>query len=106
MKNIQFIDGALNSAYDIFACEDSDFKALFPGDRQDIEFIEDVVERMGDDAAGAIIIRVSQNKLNKPNVDGIHGTMFFGLAYKREYYPRKIESDLDALSRGAYTGQD
>jgi hypothetical protein len=106
VKNVQFIDGALNCSYDVFACEEADFRLLFPGEGQDIEFIEDVIERMGDDAAGEIILRVSQNELNKPEIAGIHGTMFFDLIHKKKFYPRKIASDLDALSRGVYPAQD
>jgi hypothetical protein len=30
MKNIQVIDGAKNSAYDIFSCTEEEFKLLFP----------------------------------------------------------------------------
>jgi hypothetical protein len=43
MKNIQVIDGAMNAAYAIFAVTDEEFSALFPGEGQDVEFIEDVI---------------------------------------------------------------
>jgi len=100
VKNIQFIDGAENSAYDVFQCADEDFQILFPGDGQNIEFIEDTIERIGDKIAGEIVRRVSNNPLRKSDVNGIHGTMFFGLSKKREYYPSKREADLDVSGRG------
>ncbi|MBB3428897.1 hypothetical protein FHT85_005928 [Rhizobium sp. BK312] len=100
MKNIQFIDGADNAAYDVFVCDDGDFSILFPQEGQDIEFIEDVIERIGDDAAGSIIGRVSKRPLRKSVVQGIHGTLFFGLSSKKEFYPRRREADLDHTARG------
>lgn len=51
MKNIQVIDGAINSAYAIFAVTEDEFKLIFPDYGQNIEFIEDMVERLGDDRA-------------------------------------------------------
>ena len=42
MKNIQVIDGASNSVYDIFAATDEEFDLIFlPG--TDIAFIDEVV---------------------------------------------------------------
>jgi len=44
MKNIQVVDGANNTAYDIFAATDEEFKLIFPADT-DIAFIDEVIER-------------------------------------------------------------
>jgi hypothetical protein len=44
MKNIQVIDGAINSVYDIFAATDEEFALIFPGD-QDVAFIDEVMAR-------------------------------------------------------------
>ncbi len=42
MKNIQVIDGALNSVHDIFSVTDEEFSLIFP-DGQDIAFIDEVM---------------------------------------------------------------
>jgi len=43
MKNIQIIDGAVNSVYEIYMVPDEDFSRLFPNDA-DIAFAEDFSE--------------------------------------------------------------
>lgn len=100
MKNIQFIDGAENSAYDVFQSSEDDFQVIYPQSGQDVEFIEDLIERLGDAAAGVIVSRISGNPIRKPDVSGIHGTLFIGLASRRHFYPNKRESDLDHDGRG------
>ena len=40
MKNIQVIDEAINARYAIYAVTDDELAFLFPGDGQDIEFIQ------------------------------------------------------------------
>ena len=91
MKNIQVIDGAVNAAYTIFAVTEDEFCLIFPGDGQDIEVIEDMVARLGDDRVGKIMAPVWDREIPKPEVCGIHGTLFYGLAEKRKYYESKRE---------------
>lgn len=100
MKNIQIIDEMPNTAYDIFSCSEADFHALFaPG--TDIEFIEDVLERLGTDRLSEILTRLWKQPVVKSSVQGIHGTLFYGLAaQKRQFYPNKRESDLNQKGRG------
>jgi hypothetical protein len=94
MKNVQVIDGAENSAYDIFDASDDDFAAIFPRGR-DIEFIEDFCKRVGSARATAILRRLyAAGPIDKKEVHGIHGTLFYELAFKKKYYPTKRESDL------------
>ena len=47
MKSIQVIDGADNCAYDVFSISDKSFEKIFP-DGQDIEFIKDLIHRLGE----------------------------------------------------------
>jgi hypothetical protein len=100
MRNIQFIDGAENCAYDVFSCEERDFCLAFPANGQDVEFIEDLIDRLGERLAGELVFRISSGPLRKSSVHGINGTIFFGLDHKRQYYPNKRESDLDRDGRG------
>jgi hypothetical protein len=95
MKNIQVIDGARNCAYDIFSASDSDFAAIFPRGR-DIEFIDDFCSRVGARRAAPIVRRLWAAPIDKKKVQGIHGTLFYELDYKKRFYPTKREADLTA----------
>jgi len=44
LKNIQVIDGAMNSVYDVFATTDDEFSLIFP-EGEDIAFIDEVMSR-------------------------------------------------------------
>ena len=96
MKNIQVIDGAQNCTYDIFAVSDEEFEQIFPNG-QDIEFAEDFFERLGGDAAAAVITPAWTRPVAKVDVAGIHGTLFFQLLEKRKYYPTKKSSEFVPL---------
>jgi hypothetical protein len=91
MKNIQIIDEAINTAYAIYAVSEDEFAAIFPGDGQDIEFIEDLIERIGEEPAGELMRRIWKCPVDKRTVDGIHGTLFYGLLEKKKYYDNKRE---------------
>ena len=91
MMNIQVIDGASNCTYDIFQIDSEDFKVLFPGEGQDIEFSEDLDDR--GDKVDEVCERLWNSRIDKKQVNGIHGTLFYGLEEKRKYYPTKKESD-------------
>ncbi len=94
MKNIQVIDGADNCTYDIFAVSDKDFKLIFPGDR-DIEFVKDFVKRVGGEKSHKILSKAWKNWVNKKEVNGIHGTLFFELdKTKKKFYPNRKETDI------------
>lgn len=93
MKNIQLIDGADNAAYDIYAIPDEDFDLMFPNG-QDIEFVEDFFKRLGSKRADEIYRACWTRRVVKPEVQGIHGTLFVGLKKQKEkHYPTKRFSD-------------
>ncbi len=94
MKNIQVIDGAANCAYSIYSVTDEEFVILFPNPGQDIEFIEDAIERVGDENLGSIMRPVWNRPVEKREVRGMHGTVFYELYWKREYYPTKKEAEM------------
>ncbi|MEQ9351690.1 MAG: hypothetical protein RJQ00_03820 [Vicingaceae bacterium] len=91
MKNIQVIDGADNCTYDIFAVSEEDFDTLFPKPNQNIEFIEDVVDRIGEQKIRDLNSRLWNKRILKEDVNGIHGTLFYQLLSKKKYYPSKID---------------
>lgn len=97
MKNVQVIDGATNCTYSVFAVSEETFKAIFPEDGQDIEFVEDLIRREGENRAGELLTPVWKNRLEKKDIVGIHGTLFYELEMKKAFYPTKREADLDRL---------
>jgi hypothetical protein len=100
VKNIQVIDRAENCAYSIFAVSDRTFKAIFPGDGQDIEFVEDFIIRVGRKKAREMLDPIWRRRIDKQNAKGIHGTLFYQLKSKKRFYPAKREADLDDIPRG------
>jgi len=93
MKNIQVIDGAANSVYDVFAATDEEFDLIFPAG-QDVAFIDEVVARAAspqqlDDAFS----RIWERRLPKRDAIGIHGLLFYELEHKKPYYPTRRDED-------------
>jgi hypothetical protein len=95
MKNILVIDGALNCAYDIYASTHETFKEIFPKKGQDIEFIDDFIARVGKKRAIKLLKPLWAMRQEKRRVRGIHGTLFYQLSFKKEFYPNKRDDDLD-----------
>lgn len=94
MPNIQTVDGADNCAYDVFTASVDSFREIFPGKGQDIEFIDDFVARVGEQHATSVLNELWKNPADKKIVEGIHGTLFFGLEKKKVFYPTKKESEM------------
>lgn len=86
MKNIQIIDRAMNCVYDIFAAPDDVFDLVFaPG--TDIAFVEELEKRRDAKRVWDALNTIWSNRVRKCDVQGIHGTIFYGLLHKRQYYP-------------------
>jgi len=94
MKSIQFIDSAQNCTYDVFAVTEDNFRLMFPAERQDIEFMGDFIERVGEEVADRVCERVFAKKLEKESIAGIHGTLFYEQGYKKKFYPTKRASEM------------
>jgi hypothetical protein len=93
MKNIQIVDTALNCTYDIFSASDEEFALIFPEEGQEIEFIEDYLRRM---KKQKLLTRNSDGlenlwlrPVNKHNVEGIHGTLFYGRKDLKRIFQKK-----------------
>ncbi len=97
MKNIQVIDGAINSVYDIFAATDEQFALIFPPS-QDIAFIDEVLARLSEDERHAAFDGLWGRRQVKAQVQGIHGLLFYELEAKKVYYPNR--RDEDAINPG------
>jgi hypothetical protein len=98
MKNIQIIDGATNATFSVFQATAEEFDAIFP-DGRDMELAEDLIDRLGDDAAGAVLAPLWSRPILKRDALGIHGTLFYDNEDRRAYIqPSKREVDWDSRS--------
>lgn len=95
MKNVQVIDRGINCTYSICAVEDNVFRLMFPRRGQDIEFAEDLFKRLGKKSSEMVSRALYRDReIDKRTAQGIHGTIFYQLLEKKEWYPNKRESDL------------
>jgi hypothetical protein len=78
----------------VYAFTDEEFSVFFPEPGQNVEFIEDVVARIGDEELGKIQRPIGQRLVEKSQIVGIHGTLFYQLAHKKKYYPTKKEEEM------------
>lgn len=88
MKNIQVIDGADNATYSIFQATRREFEKIFPLPGQDIEVVEDYIERVGKNEAAQMLSKIWERPIHKRDVQGIHGTLFYGYRAKAHYLPK------------------
>jgi hypothetical protein len=92
MMNIQVIDGADNSVYDIFSATEEEFLLIFPLG-QDVAFIEEVMARGPESQLDAAFSRIWTRRLPKREAMGIHGTLFCELDHKQQYYPTRRDEE-------------
>jgi hypothetical protein len=92
MKNIQIIDGAQNTLYDIFAATDEEFGLIFPAG-QDVAFIDEVYARGNAEGLDMAFKQIWNRRIPKHSVDGIHGLLFYELEYKKVYYPTRRDEE-------------
>jgi len=94
MKNVQVIEGADNCIYSIYLFTDEEFLMIFAVAGQDIEFIDDALARLGIEALDQVLGKAWARLVRKPDVVGIHGTLFYELERKKRFYPSKSEGDV------------
>ena len=100
MKNVQIIDGAINATFSVFQASEEEFEAIFPNGR-DMEFIEDFIQRIGERNADTILSAIWERPILKRDAQGLHGTLFYGWADRREHYPstkREVDWNEDAIN--------
>lgn len=98
MKNIQIIDGAANATFSVFQATDDEFSVIFP-DGRDMELVEDLFNRLGEDAAASLLTPIWGRPILKRDALGIHGTLFYDNEQRRAHIPpSKREIDLDSRS--------
>lgn len=92
MKNIQVIDSAVNSVYDIFEATEGEFQLIFPGE-QDVAFIDEVYARADRESLDAALEAIWERRISKKKVSGIHGLLFYELENKKPYYPTRKDEE-------------
>lgn len=96
MKNVQVIDGASNATFSLFQATDEEFAAIFP-DRRDMELIEDLIDRLGEEEASRVLTPLWSRPILKCEASGLHGTLFYDNEH-RHIPESKREVDWDAHS--------
>lgn len=95
MKNIQVIDGALNSTFPIYEISTDVFDIMFP-DNADVVFLDEVEDRF--DVLGIddnIWNQVYRHQVDKKTVVGIHGTLHLtGSPVSKVYFPTYRETEV------------
>lgn len=98
MKNILIIDDAQNATFSVFQATEEEHATIFPNG-QDMELIDDLIARIGDDEAGRILAPVWERPILKRDAMGIHGTLFFDNERAQAIIPSsKREVDWDDSS--------
>ena len=92
MKNIQVIDGAENCVYDVFAATEEEFSLIFPPGH-DIGFIDEVMARGPENDLDQAFSRIWGRRVPKRDIVGIHGTLFYELDQKKQYYPTRRDEE-------------
>ncbi len=99
-KNIQVIDGACNSTYDVFEVPEYIFDMLFP-EETDVAFLSEVEERIEEYFSVHKIDeaswwgRVYASKVDKKRLIGIHGTLHLtGSIGDHNYFLSRKEQDV------------
>lgn len=92
MKNIQVIDGADNCVYDVFAATDEEFALIFP-ERTDVAFIDEVLARPQQEQVDLAFSAIWKRRVRKTEISGIHGTLFYELEHKKQYYPTRRDEE-------------
>lgn len=92
MKNIQVIDGADNSVYDIFAATEEEFGLIFPNG-QDVAFISEVMARGPKQKLDEAFSRIWKRRMPKADAMGIHGLLFYELDHKMKYYQARKDEE-------------
>jgi len=87
------IEGAENGTFSIFATGKKAFRQLFP-DGQDIEFLDDLFARLGKKRAKRLLADLWEHPVEKSEIRGLHGTLFYQLDEKKQYYPTKREAEM------------
>lgn len=90
-RNIQIVDGATNSTFDVFEISVEQYSILFPNG-SNVSFLDDF-PLLEDDVD--FWSNLYSNKLEKCKINGIHGTLHSTGSYvEKKEFPNRKESDV------------
>ena len=92
MRNVQTTEGAENCVYDIFQFTEVQFKVIFPNGT-DVAFIGEVEKNASPDLLEKAFEGVWERRIPKSEVRGSHGTLFYELEFKKDYYPTRRDEE-------------
>jgi len=92
MKNIQIIEGAVNSVYDIFQVTEDEFAVIFR-DGADVAFSDELFDKGDEQSLIALFAKIWKRRIPKKDAHGIHGIIFYGLPDKKQYYPTRKDEE-------------
>jgi hypothetical protein len=96
MKNVQVIDSADNCTFPIFQFTEAQYILIFSNFGQDIAFIEEVTDRLSDDEMLAAFSDVWDRPVDKYEIVGLHGTLFYEFEDRKSHFPAtRRECDFD-----------
>jgi hypothetical protein len=92
-RNVQVIDGAINSTFDVFRVSIEQFEKLFTN-HNNVAFISDFPSLIDDSSFWK---EFYDNKVEKTNVNGIQGTLHLtGSEVVQSEFPNRKETDAKA----------
>jgi hypothetical protein len=92
MKNIQIIDGASNSVFEIYAIADTLFAALFPNGT-DVAFAKDYYAELP--ITDRLLKNLYKRRVDKKSIRGIHGTLHLDSSQvEPKFFPTRRESEV------------
>lgn len=70
------------------------FDKIFFQPEQDVEFLEDLEQRLGIDAAAKLIRSLLERTVRKSDISGIDGVIYIESQEKKKYFVTKIDADI------------
>ena len=68
---------------------------LFPGPRQDIQYVEDLVHLAEQSEINSALRHIWERPIRKSEAQGIHGTLFYQLQRYKKWYREKREDAIE-----------
>ena len=97
VKNVQIIDGAVNSVFEIYEIDDFSFEEIFTNDR-DVVFMSDITKYLDcNEESVSFWQKLYSNRKDKKSINGIHGTLHLEGSNCQKIYFLKGKEDLGCV---------
>ena len=81
---------------------------MFPRSGQDLEIAEAIIRRLGQKRAIQLFEPIWERPILKPDIHGLHGTLFYNYFEKRHHLPKskreidRVDSQINQSQRDLY----